>query len=137
MINIEDKINKLVDFFKSNKNIVAVYIIGSYGTENQREDSDIDIALLFENEISIMNEMNISCDISDIIGYGKVDTIDLKKAPITLQFKAIKEGRCLYEADYIAVSDYIEYVLNRYRDEKYYLESFMKDYYEGFNFGGN
>jgi hypothetical protein len=83
-----------------------------------------------------MEEMSISCDISDVIKNENVDTIDLKKAPITLQFKAIKEGKNLYESDYIKVSEYIEYVLNRYRDEKYYWDSFMKEYYKSFEFGG-
>jgi hypothetical protein len=99
----------------------------------QKEDSDIDFAILFENDIRILKEMEVSNNISDIINYEKVDTIDLRKAPITLQFKAIQEGKSLYESDELKVSDYIELVLNRYRDEKYYYDSFMKDYYDSYN----
>lgn len=50
-----------------------------------------------------------------------------------LQFKAIKSGRSLYEADFEKVADYIEYVFIRYRDAKYYYDSFMKDYYSSYN----
>jgi len=133
MINIEDKIIALIKYFETNDDILAVWLIGSYGTEYQREESDIDFSILFNKDVTIIKEMKISCNISDIIGYENVDTVDLKKAPITLQFKTIKEGKSLYEADFIKTSDYIEYVINRYREEKYYIESFRKDYYESYS----
>lgn len=133
MINIEDKIITLIKYFETNDDIQAVWLIGSYGTEYQTEKSDIDFSILFNKDISIIEEMKVSCDISDIVGYENVDTIDLRKAPISLQFKTIKEGKSLYEADFIKTSDYIEYVINRYRDEKYYIESFRKDYYESYS----
>lgn len=55
MINIDAKLEALKKYFKSNNNIVAAWFIGSYGTEMQREDSDI--ALLFNQSIGIMEEM--------------------------------------------------------------------------------
>lgn len=76
--------------------------------------------------------MQISADLSSILKFENIDTIDLKKAPVTLQFKTIKEGRVLYEAQANKVSDYIEEVLNRYRDEKYYYAMFIKDYKDSF-----
>jgi predicted nucleotidyltransferase len=133
MVNIEDKIITLIKYFETNDDILAVWLIGSYATEYQREKSDIDFSILFNKDVSIIEEMKTSCNISDIIGFENVDTVDLKKAPITLQFKTIKEGRSLYEADFIKTSDYIEYVINRYREEKYYIESFRKDYYESYS----
>ena len=133
MVNIEDKIITLIKYFQTNDDIIAVWLIGSYGTEYQTEKSDIDFSILFNKEISIIDEMKISCNISDIIGYENVDTVDLNKAPITLQFKTIKEGKSLYEANFIKTSDYIEHVINRYREEKYYIESFRKDYYESYS----
>jgi len=133
MVNIEDKIITLIKYFQTNDDIIAVWLIGSYGTEYQTEKSDIDFSILFNKDISIIDEMKISCNISDIIGYENVDTVDLNKAPITLQFKTIKEGKSLYEANFIKTSDYIEHVINRYREEKYYIESFRKDYYESYS----
>ncbi|MBN1071896.1 nucleotidyltransferase domain-containing protein [Clostridium botulinum] len=132
MFNIDDKINDLKNYFKSNDNIVAAWFIGSYGTEYQTEDSDIDIALLLDKQIGIMNEMDISCRISEVLGFDNIDTINLLSAPITLQFKVIDEGRSIYEKDYYKVCDFMEDVFNRYRDEKYYLDRFMKDFYESY-----
>ncbi|GKU24280.1 type VII toxin-antitoxin system MntA family adenylyltransferase antitoxin [Clostridium folliculivorans] len=132
MIDIEAKLDDLVNYFKSNENIVAAWFIGSYGTENQSEDSDIDIALLFDKPIGIMDEMDISCRISEIVEFDNIDTINLLSAPITLQFKVIDEGRNLYEKDYYKVCDFMEETFNRYRDEKYYLDRFTQDFYESY-----
>ncbi|WP_252244892.1 nucleotidyltransferase domain-containing protein, partial [Clostridium sp. VAP33] len=110
MINIDNKINDLKNYFKSNDNIVAAWFTGSYGTEYQREDSDIDIALLFEKSIGIMEEMDIACRISEILDFDNIDTINLLSAPITLKFKVIDEGRSIYEKDYYKVCDFMEEV---------------------------
>ncbi|MBK1809532.1 nucleotidyltransferase domain-containing protein [Clostridium sp. YIM B02505] len=132
MINIDAKLDALKDYFKNNENILAAWFIGSYGTEKQTEDSDIDIALLFDKQIGIMDEMDISSRISEIVEFDNIDTINLLSAPITLQFKVIDEGRSLYEKDYYKVCDFMEQTFNRYRDEKYYLDRFMKDFYESY-----
>lgn len=132
MIKIEDHIDKLKKYFQENNNIIAVWIIGSYGTENQHTDSDIDFAFLFDTNINVMEEMSIVCDISDILSFENIDIINLLNAPITLQSKVINEGRNLYEQDYIKVSDYMETVFNRCRDEIYYLNNFMDDFYKSF-----
>lgn len=129
MLNIENQIEDLIVYFKTQPSIVGAWIVGSYGTEYQREDSDIDFAILFDKDINELEEMKFACDITEILKIENIDTINLRKAPITLQFKTIKEGRTLYEADYIKVSDYIEYVINNYGDKKYYLDKFEKDYF--------
>lgn len=132
MVNIDDRLDELKLYFKSNSNIVAAWFVGSYGTENQRDDSDIYIALLFDKPIGIMDEMAIACEISEIVKFDNIDTINLTSAPITLQFKVIEEGRNIYEKDYYKVCDFMEETFNKYRDEKYYLDRFMKDFYESY-----
>lgn len=132
MLSIENKIRELCKYFESEPNISAVWIVGSYGTEYQREDSDIDFAILFDKDVPIMEEMQVSTDISLILNFEDVDTIDLLKAPITLQFKTIKEDRSIYEADKIKVADFIEYVIRRYPDEKYYYDRFLQDFKESY-----
>lgn len=132
MVNIDAKIDNLKKYFMSNNNIVAVWIIGSYGTKQQTENSDIDIALLFNKPINIMDEMDISCKISEILNFDNIDTINILDAPITLQFKVIDEGRNIYEKDYYKVCEFMEEVFKKYTDEKYYLDRFMNDFYESY-----
>ncbi len=132
MINIENKIESLKKYFSEQPNVLGAWIIGSYGTEYQRDDSDIDFAILYDKDINDLEEMKFACDLTELLKVENIDTINLKKAPITLQFKTIKEGRTLYEADYIKVCDYIEYVINNYQNKKYYLDQFDKDYFASF-----
>lgn len=132
MVNIDKNLDDLKKYFKSNSNIIAAWFIGSYGTEMQTENSDIDIALLFDQPVGIMQEMDVSCKISEVVEFDNIDTINLLSAPITLQFKVINEGRTIYEKDYYKVCDFMEEVFNRYRDEKYYLDRFMQDFYESY-----
>lgn len=132
MLNIEDKIENLKKYFIKEPDILGVWIVGSYGTEYQREDSDIDFAILFDKDIDDMEEMKFACDITDILKVENIDTINLKKAPITLQFKTIKEGRNLYEADYIKVCDYIEYVINEYSGFKSIIYPVHRNHHSSF-----
>ena len=132
MVNIDEKLDNLKKYFKSNSNIVAAWFIGSYGTTMQTENSDIDIALLFDKPVGIMEEMDVLCKISEIVEFDNIDTINILSAPITLQFKVIDEGRSIYEQDYYKVCDFMEEIFNRYRDEKYYLDRFMRDFYESY-----
>ncbi|MDF2505477.1 nucleotidyltransferase domain-containing protein [Clostridium sp.] len=52
MLNVENKIESLKKYFSEQPNILGVWIIGSYGTEYQREDSDIDFSILYGKYIS-------------------------------------------------------------------------------------
>lgn len=51
---------KLTQFFGSvEPAVLMASLFGSYGTDYQRSDSDIDFALLFEKKPSLMEEMKI------------------------------------------------------------------------------
>lgn len=129
MINIESKISQLVEYFNQREEINAVFIIGSYGTEYQREDSDIDFAVLYNCNVDIFTEMEIEAKISEIIKFDNIDLVNLTRAPITLQRKAINDGRQIYVRDFNKLCDYMEYVYKRYRDEIYFINNFYKDYF--------
>lgn len=129
------KFEELNQYFAGIENIISVWIIGSYGTDNQREDSDLDIAILFDKDVTLYDEMKLSAGISSVIALEDVDIVNLKKAPITLQFKTISEGRQIYERDYFMVCDYIEFVNNQYHDALYYIEKYNRDYLLSFKLG--
>jgi predicted nucleotidyltransferase len=52
-IKIEDKLPALEEFFDSRKEILAVYLFGSYGTEYQTNLSDIDLAILVSDSVTL------------------------------------------------------------------------------------
>ncbi|ABB15337.1 nucleotidyltransferase domain-containing protein [Carboxydothermus hydrogenoformans] len=64
--DIKGQIEELKKYCEQNKNILALYIFGSYGTELERITSDIDFAMLFRNSPSLFEELEIESDISQI-----------------------------------------------------------------------
>ncbi|ADL43302.1 DNA polymerase beta domain protein region [Caldicellulosiruptor obsidiansis OB47] len=127
MLNVDNKLPELISFFKVRDDIVAVWIVGSYGTKYQTENSDIDLAILFSKEISFFDELDLEVQICDILQTDKVDIINLNKAPLTLQFKAISEGREIIKKDPIKVADFEEVVLDLYQDHEYFYRIFYKE----------
>lgn len=127
MLNVDNKLSDLISFFKARDDILAVWIVGSYGTKYQTETSDVDFAILFSKEISFFDELNLEVQISDILQTDKVDIINLNKAPLTLQFKAISEGREIIKKDPIKVADFEEIVFDMYQDHEYFYRTFFKE----------
>ena len=132
LINIDDKIEELKNYFSEQEDILAVYIFGSYGTEYQTPLSDVDFAVLFkkEAEINLMREMEIMSQITLITKVEDIDLVNLNQAPVLLQHKAIKEGNLIFEREENKVSEFIEYVLTYYYDAKIRSDIFNQEYRE-------
>ena len=59
-----------------NKNINNVIIFGSLSKGDFSIESDIDIAIISEEKLSIMDELNITAKLEDILG-RRIDLIDI------------------------------------------------------------
>lgn len=122
---------KLIGYFRTvEPAVIMASLIGSYGTDYQRSDSDIDFAVLFGKKISLLEEMRILKDLSAILNYENVDLVNLNSASITLQFRAI-EGDILYEKDSRQVSDFMEIVFKIYGDYSPVLRNFEREMLKG------
>lgn len=128
LLKIDAKLPCLPGFFAGLPEVAAVFLFGSYGTENQTALSDIDFAVYFDRVIDLNSEMAFISRLSDVLGTDKVDLVNLNKAPINIQFKAVSEGKIIYEKDYIATCDYIEEVIGLYQDYAIDLHFFNKEY---------
>jgi predicted nucleotidyltransferase len=128
---IKEQIEKVVNYARCNKNIIALYIFGSLGTEKERPTSDIDLAMLFRNNPSLSEELKIESDISQIFGRDDIDIVNLNKAPIDMCHQVLYTGELLYCADEIALADFKERVFNIYGDYGIVLKKFYDDYMEG------
>lgn len=105
----------LIGYFKGQKNIILAIIFGSYGTEFQREDSDIDFAILFDEPLDMLQEMKVLNDLSRILNFENVDLVNLNKASVMIQFRSLG-GKIIYERDYYEVCDYMEKVFKLHAD---------------------
>lgn len=127
-LNIEDKLSSLNEFFAALPDVQTVYLFGSYGTEYQTPDSDIDFAILFSRDININEEAVLLNELSIVLDTDRVDLLNLNKAPLRLQFAAIADGRIIHEKDYLTTCDYTERVISLYQDYSITLSKFYKDY---------
>ncbi len=119
-------LKKLINTFKKFDNIAAVYIFGSYGTDlYNKHMSDVDFAVLCEDETF---ERDIFFELTEIFKTDNIDVLNLKKIPVFLRYKIIKDGNLIYENNKKLLDDYIENVLKFYFDEKYRLDKFYDDY---------
>ncbi len=129
-INIDDKLNALRNFFALQKDIVAVYIYGSYGTTFQTPLSDVDMAVLFKiNSIpSFDKELELADKVSFVSNEDDINILILNKAPIILKHRVISEGRLVFCADKLSLADFTEHVIGRYPDFMIDMAQFYRDY---------
>ncbi len=116
------------DFFQNRGEVAAVYLFGSFGTEFQHPNSDIDLGVVFSRTLTFADELAFDADLSLFLASDKVDLVNLNRAPVALQFKVLSDGLLIYEGDYITHSNFIERVLKTYFDYKISYARFSEDY---------
>ncbi len=121
---------KIIDISKKENGISAVYIFGSYGTDYQRKNSDLDLAILFDKSPEIMDQMDLAGKYELVIGL-EVDLINLNKVDIILKHEVIIKGEKIYSKDEIKTADFVEYVLKFAPDARITKKKFQDDYISG------
>ena len=122
--------NKIIDICKKEKNILTVYIFGSYGTNYQRKDSDLNLAILFDESPEVMRQMELAGKFELKLGI-EVDLINLNKADIILKHDVITKGEKIYSQDDIRTADFKEYVFKYGPDAKISKKKIREDYIAG------
>src|SRR3990172_8727472 len=72
----------------------VIYLFGTYGTEYQRPDSDVDLAFLASRPADSDAVSRAADALSETL-HRDVDLIDLRAAPTTLRPVVLEEGECL------------------------------------------
>lgn len=79
--------------------ISAVYLFGSFAKERETSTSDIDFALLLEENEEIEKKAFLAYEIEKRLGFiAPVEVIILNDQNLLFKFQVIKEGRIIYEA---------------------------------------
>ncbi|RKL62652.1 nucleotidyltransferase domain-containing protein [Thermoanaerobacteraceae bacterium SP2] len=127
-INVMDNLN-LIKYFKKDPNILLVTVFGSLTENNFLEKiSDIDIAMLFKNNITLMDEARIMDELSEILKFEDIDLLNLNKANFLLRYNAVIKGKIIYEKDRKITDDFLESVINSYRLHYYRYNSMQKEF---------
>ena len=109
----------------------GIYLFGSYLTENEWPDSDVDIAILLPHE-SAKEEINLdlshcSYTLENVLRKN-VDLLNLRHVSTVFQFQIVTSGRLLYTGDEQAVHEFEMLTISLYQklneERKAILEEF-------------
>ena len=111
----------------------AIYLFGSYGTENEWPDSDVDIALLLppeEAKASRMLAMSPLCsELGSLLG-KVVDLINLREVSTVFQNEIITADRRIYTGDAYGADEFEMLALSFYQklgeERREILEEFWR-----------
>ncbi len=122
-------LDELKNYFGRQTNVAAVYIFGSCGTEYEHSFSDLDLGIVFaKGKVALRDEMMMEASLSLLLNKENVDLVNLNKAPLKLQYKAVSEGELVYEGNYEVHSNFLERVYKRYLDYLPDLEAYEREY---------
>ncbi|MCJ7737770.1 MAG: nucleotidyltransferase domain-containing protein [Anaerolineae bacterium] len=98
--------------------VQAVYLFGTYDTEDERPDSDADIAVLLAPQqaraAGLLALSDLRFELEDLLK-RKVDLINLRRVPTVLQKEVIAADRRIYHADEYAADEFEMLTLSYYQ----------------------
>ncbi len=98
--------------------VQAVYLFGSYGTEDERPSSDVDIALLLPPEASkaagslLLGELHLA--LAELLG-KEVDLVNLRQVSTVFQKEIVMTGQQIFCADAYAADEFEMLTLSYYQ----------------------
>lgn len=112
-----DKLNRLTDFWKKEKNVTLVYLFGSLA--EKKKANDIDLAVLFNKKLSYKNISELSEKLYKRIGTQRIDIVDLMRASPVFKFNIIAGGKQLFKRQTDTANDFELRVIKEHMDTKY------------------
>ncbi|MEW5954257.1 MAG: nucleotidyltransferase domain-containing protein [Bacillota bacterium] len=101
--NVVEYIPLLIEKLKTDENIVAVYLFGSYAESKQTPVSDIDLAVLLDRDFPpgryFEKKLELLSIITQLLNTDEVDLAILNQSPLALSYRVLSKGRLLYEKE--------------------------------------
>lgn len=117
---------KIAELLKRNQNIKFAYIFGSFAKEENRFGSDLDIAVLFEQEPDLLSIGQLIAGLEEVVDFN-VDLVSLNnlfnKNP-KLAYSVIADGILLFSADHKLLRLYKKMTYLKYLDFKPIIDLF-------------
>ncbi|OGG15650.1 hypothetical protein A3D77_01320 [Candidatus Gottesmanbacteria bacterium RIFCSPHIGHO2_02_FULL_39_11] len=120
-------IKRIKQYFSNKPEIAAAYLYGSYARGEQKEDSDIDIAILLNSsvkntfDIQIQHQNNI-----EKLLKKKVEVQAINSSRVDFSYRVISEGIIIHGYNNPFRVDFEVKTMQNYFD----LMPFFKEYYE-------
>lgn len=94
-IQVEPLIKQLSEQYR----FLLCYVFGSYASNDASTLSDLDIAVLAEHELTLKELPDLTERLQTIFKEEAVDLVDLRKIPLTLIHRVLRDGKCLFARD--------------------------------------
>lgn len=127
---LKRRLPELKQLFEGDPRVLGVWLFGSQADGTATPQSDIDLAVLFDRELTWDEQMGFEVAVCEILRTDDVDVVDLRRVKLPLRAYAVT-GKVLYERDYAGVSDFIERTLIEYYDYAPFLQRYDQDFFAG------
>lgn len=98
--DLKERLPCLIEAFRRNSGINALYLFGSYAKDKPKPLSDIDIAVLLKRGTRDTDYWDIKLKLLNkaiaILGTDEIDFVVLNEAPFELRYNILKEGKVLF-----------------------------------------
>ena len=99
--------------------VQAIYLYGTWGTEYQRQDSDVDVGVLLPVEEAKLVDRwqwhQLATEMAGKVHAEHADMINLRCVDTTFQAEILRSGRLIYCFDEDARLDFETFVLSRHQ----------------------
>jgi predicted nucleotidyltransferase len=111
---------KIREYLLSQDAVVAAYLFGSFAAGGNRRGSDIDIAVLLDDEVDRKDyggvKLLVTVNLMKALSYDAVDVVILNAASPLLSHEVIKKGTLLFSRDEERRAAYVAKATMRYLD---------------------
>ena len=108
---------KIVKYFSGKPDILLVFLFGSVVKNNVHSESDIDIAILFERDISIDQILKIEDDLTSLL-QNMSYIVNLNRSSPIIKMQVLRTGKKIFERKPRVYSKFFVRTLNEYDDLK-------------------
>lgn len=75
------------------------FLFGSRARREARPDSDLDLAVMCDRELSLLARSRLAGAVASALGVPEVDLVVLSEASLELRAKVIREGQLVHSVD--------------------------------------
>lgn len=90
--------SRIVSIIRSKLPVYFIIIFGSFAKGNEREDSDLDVALFGEHEISAYERFKLAGELASLVG-REVDLVDIRQVDTVFTMQIFSQGVPIYLED--------------------------------------
>jgi predicted nucleotidyltransferase len=106
--------------------VAAIYRYGSFGGTHQRPDSDLDLAVLGQQNLDAATRLQLSDLLAAQTGCV-IDLNDMRSLPVTLRVQIVTQGRRLFATHPATTAAYDSRVLSEYAELNEFRRPILDD----------